>query len=236
MVEAIAAADDIVVNKSPAGSTMTDEGRAEISNDSSLYQGPRDILNIDNNNNDKDDEAATEGTDGSVNGNNDDDDLETEAAAAAARAIVSNSKKSRPPYKYDPSKITLRFLFANRDGLTVTIECDPNDTVAQAKGALLSVWPEDLPDCSGSDRIRLICMGKGYLMPDSKTLADCQIPTFKTHPTPINVTVRPESAAEEASSKRSKGGKELDGGGSSDLAAAAANSSPISQGCGCTIL
>ena len=56
--------------------------------------------------------------------------------------IVSSSKRSRPPYKYDPNKITLRFLFANRDGLTVTVECTPNDTVGEVKGALLSVWPE----------------------------------------------------------------------------------------------
>jgi hypothetical protein len=55
--------------------------------------------------------------------------------------VVSNSKRSRPSYKYDPNKITLRFLFANRDGLTVTIECDPSDTVGEVKGALLSVWP-----------------------------------------------------------------------------------------------
>jgi hypothetical protein len=55
--------------------------------------------------------------------------------------IVSTSKKNRPPYKYDPSKITLRFLFANRDGLTVTIECEPSDTVGEVKTSLLSVWP-----------------------------------------------------------------------------------------------
>ena len=55
--------------------------------------------------------------------------------------IVSSSKKSRPPYKYDPDKITLRFLFANRDGLTVTIECNPSDTVGEVKAALISVWP-----------------------------------------------------------------------------------------------
>jgi hypothetical protein len=60
---------------------------------------------------------------------------------ASSVPIVSTSKKNRPPYKYDPSKITLRFLFANRDGLTVTIECDPSDTVGEIKSSLLSVWP-----------------------------------------------------------------------------------------------
>ncbi len=65
-----------------------------------------------------------------------------ESAAPNAAPIVSSSKKSRPQYKYDPDKITLRFLFANRDGLTVTVECNPADTVGEVKGALLSVWPE----------------------------------------------------------------------------------------------
>jgi hypothetical protein len=55
---------------------------------------------------------------------------------------VSSSKRTRPQYKYDPNKITLRFLFANRDGLTVTVICNPNDTVGEVKGALLSVWPK----------------------------------------------------------------------------------------------
>jgi hypothetical protein len=58
--------------------------------------------------------------------------------------VVSSSKRSRPPYKYDINKITLRFLFANRDGLTVTVECKPSDTVGEVKGALLSVWPEGM--------------------------------------------------------------------------------------------
>lgn len=66
----------------------------------------------------------------------------TTAAATTPAPVVSSSKRTRPPYKYDPSKITLRFIFANHDGLTVTIECTPADTVSEVKGALLSVWPE----------------------------------------------------------------------------------------------
>jgi hypothetical protein len=84
-------------------------------------------------------------------------DAETETAATAesmngeekpedtpdnSKAIVSSTKRSRPAYKFDPDKITLRFLFANRDGLTVTLECEPSDTVAEVKAALLSVWPD----------------------------------------------------------------------------------------------
>ena len=74
-----------------------------------------------------------------------DDDADDPAKAATAGKlvpIVASSKKSRPPYKYDPNKISLRFIFANRDGLTVTVDCNPSDTVGEVKGALLSVWPE----------------------------------------------------------------------------------------------
>lgn len=53
-----------------------------------------------------------------------------------------------------------------------------------------------MPECTGGDRIRLICMGKGILMPDSKTLKAAEVPVFKTHPTPINVSVRPEDRKE----------------------------------------
>ena len=38
-------------------------------------------------------------------------------------------------------------------------------------------------------------MGKGILMPDTRTLEDCQVPIFKTHPTPVNVSVRPDVSA-----------------------------------------
>jgi len=69
-----------------------------------------------------------------------DDSKQTEQTSSTP--VVSSSKKSRPPYKYDPNKITLRFLFANRDGLTVTVECKPADTIGEVKGALMSVWPD----------------------------------------------------------------------------------------------
>uniref|UniRef100_A0A7S2USI7 UBL3-like ubiquitin domain-containing protein n=1 Tax=Attheya septentrionalis TaxID=420275 RepID=A0A7S2USI7_9STRA len=104
----------------------------------------------------------------------------------------STGMQASASFVYNPDKISLRFLFANRDGLTLTINCDPGDTVGEIKGALLSVWPDELKECSGGDNIRLICMGKGILMPDSRTLEDCQIPTFRTHATPVNVSVRPE--------------------------------------------
>lgn len=170
---------------------------------------------------------------------------EAPTTTTTSAPVVSTSKRSRPPYKYDPNKITLRFLFANRDGLTVTVECKPADTVSEVKGALLSVWPEDLPGCSGGDRLRLICMGKGMLMPDTRTLEDCQVPVFKTHPTPINVSVKPEtvevgSSKHSGESKSGRGGAGASGAGGTGGPAASRNNtsgaSPTDQGCACIIL
>jgi hypothetical protein len=93
--------------------------------------------------------------------------------------------------------------------------------------------PTDLPGCSGGDRIRLVCMGKGILMPDTRTLEDCQIPVFKTHPTPVNVSVRPESIALEASKSGGDGNNRratASGGGSGP------NGQQADQGCACVIL
>jgi len=129
-----------------------------------------------------------------------------------------------PLPKTDSSGFKLRFLFANRDGLNVTIECQVTDTVGEIKGALLSVWPKDLPDCSGGESIRLICMGKGILMPDSKTLADCEVPVFKTHPTPINVSVKPEHVVAAEKAKMSAPSNNQ------------SSSSSVEQGCSCVIL
>lgn len=80
-------------------------------------------------------------------GTDDTADSEDKRVGDTSFPIVSSTKKSRPPYKYDPDKITLRFLFANRDGLTVTIQCKPSDTVGDVKGALLSVWPKGRRYC-----------------------------------------------------------------------------------------
>lgn len=65
-------------------------------------------------------------------------------------------------------------------------------------------------------------------MPDTRTLEDCQIPKFKTHPTPINVSIRPEVKTTEEVKKKS------------ETAAANRVTMPTqamttSQGCGCVI-
>ena len=62
---------------------------------------------------------------------------------ASKQVATASSVPSRTAsFKYDPNKITLKFIFANRDGLNVTLDCKPTDTVGEVKGALLSVWPE----------------------------------------------------------------------------------------------
>lgn len=63
-------------------------------------------------------------------------------AAAAPTTTSTTTTSNKSQYKYDPEKITLRFLFANRDGLTVTVTCDPSDTIGEVKGVLISIWPK----------------------------------------------------------------------------------------------
>ncbi len=139
-------------------------------------------------------------------------------------------------FVHDPNKITLKFIFANRDGLHVILDCTPADTVGEVKGALLSLWPDDIPECSDGDRVRLICMGKGILMPDSKSLKSLGIPVFKTHATPVNVAVRPEITefkVKSPSKKNAGASSAARGGGSSlDIGAGA----EVSSGCSCVIL
>ncbi len=36
-------------------------------------------------------------------------------------------------------------------------------------------------------------MGKGILGPDNASIETCNLPVFLTHPTPINVSVKPEN-------------------------------------------
>jgi len=126
---------------------------------------------------------------------------ETKTATEALDTNNTSSTKGDPgvqsptnceaDFTYEPGKISIKFLFANRDGLHVRVQCDLTDTVATVKGSLLSLWPEELDSCSEGGRIRLVCMGKGILQPDNITLEEFDVPVFKTHPTPVNVSVKP---------------------------------------------
>ncbi len=70
---------------------------------------------------------------------------ETTPAEEPPEEVVEKTpvKPSQPaPYVYDPNKITLKFIFANRDGVNVIVDCKPTDTVGEVKAMLLSMWPQ----------------------------------------------------------------------------------------------
>ena len=72
-------------------------------------------------------------------------------------------------------------------------------------------------------------------MPDTRTLDDCQIPVFKTHPTPINVSVKPEGSSHD-DSKPKKKKEDSRSGGLSSAGNNAAGGVQVDQGCSCVIL
>ena len=200
-------------------------------------------------------ENNSEASSNSTNAEGEGSDNNSPAAEAAAvptsstaeSPVTSPQDTPQPPeveapsqtktFVYDPNKITLKFIFANRDGLHVILDCNPADTVGEVKGALLSLWPDDIPECSDGDRVRLICMGKGILMPDSKSLESLGVPVFKTHATPVNVAVRPERTeiSTKSPTKKNSGvsSPSRGGGSNSDRATGAAEAS---TGCSCVIL
>jgi len=99
----------------------------------------------------------------------------------------------------------IKFIFANRDGVTVEIECSPSDTIETITKSLRSHWPEDIEgEAPSIDRIRLICMGKGVLSPLTSTVEENEVPVFLTHPTPVNVSVKPIIVAQAKSGNKSK--------------------------------
>jgi hypothetical protein len=172
-------------------------------------------------------------------------------------------------HAFDPTKITLKFIFANRDGVYVILDCSVSSTIAEVKGALLSMWPkgeintcsinclnqlvtfsfsdreytsalvQEMPSCTSGEKIRLICMGKGILSPDSKTLESAGVPVFRTHPTPINVAVRPENLDKLSGKKgppiKSYPGSPV-GGESNAVGSRVGGPSPGSTGCSCVVL
>eukprot|EP00559_Dactyliosolen_fragilissimus_P003743 CAMPEP_0184866430 /NCGR_PEP_ID=MMETSP0580-20130426/22324_1 /TAXON_ID=1118495 /ORGANISM="Dactyliosolen fragilissimus" /LENGTH=247 /DNA_ID=CAMNT_0027366125 /DNA_START=49 /DNA_END=793 /DNA_ORIENTATION=- len=97
------------------------------------------------------------------------DDKLAKQKSEGRRKTTESKRRDPQPFVYDPRKITLRFLFANRDGIHVTIDFKPDNTIGEVKAALLSSWPKAIPECSAGGSLRLICMGKGILAPDSRT-------------------------------------------------------------------
>lgn len=70
-------------------------------------------------------------------------------------------------------------------------------------------------------------------MPDSRSLKDCQVPVFKTHPTPVNVSIKPENNASSSDKpSRTSNNNQSSNGSSNDPA----HGNAVSQGCSCAIL
>ena len=71
-----------------------------------------------------------------------------EGGPGSTQALPTGQEETRPgprqatTFVYDPNRVTLKFIFANRDGLSVILECKPDDTVGEVKCALLSLWPK----------------------------------------------------------------------------------------------
>mmetsp|Transcript_11844 Transcript_11844/g.19745 ORF Transcript_11844/g.19745 Transcript_11844/m.19745 type:complete len:87 (-) Transcript_11844:725-985(-) len=85
-------------------------------------------------------------------------------------------------------------------------------------------------------------MGKGILMPDTKSIQDCSVPVFKTHSTPINVAVTPDHIVPGGTSATTKvakgsraGGVGRASGGGSAARRAGGTTATASTGCGCVI-
>ena len=71
-------------------------------------------------------------------------------------------------------------------------------------------------------------------MPDTRTLEDCQVPVFKSHPTPINVSLKPDSTDDDLKKKHHHDAFSSIAGGRA--ANSPVNYSQSSQGCSCSIL
>jgi hypothetical protein len=156
----------------PQEDVLSAEGKTDAVNGEVVKNDGADTITVDNNvdkvketvpeadnGGEADGDLAKESGEGSTNKNNSQAAPQAcpEAHPAASNDSKSQSKEedpkpqpkaSSPPSKagnafvHDPDKITLRFLFAGRDGTHVIIDCKPNDTVGEVKGALMSCWPE----------------------------------------------------------------------------------------------
>jgi hypothetical protein len=67
-------------------------------------------------------------------------------------------------------------------------------------------------------------MGKGVLGPPEATLEECEVPVFTTHPTPVNVSIKPILSNQIVT--KSQG---------SDLVGRSRESTQTSTGCCCII-
>ncbi len=55
---------------------------------------------------------------------------------------TKNETTSNAPTENDTNMVKIKFIFANRDGINVEIECSLNDTIGAITKDLQSKWPE----------------------------------------------------------------------------------------------
>ena len=70
------------------------------------------------------------------------------------------------------------------------------------------------------------------LSPDTRTLKDCDVPVFKTHPTPVNIAVRPKPSPSDYTRSGKDSGTR---GGNTTGGSNHRTTEQTSQGCGCVI-
>jgi len=110
-------------------------------------------------------------------------------------------------------EVSLKFLFANHDGVSVTLTVADSMVVSELKETLLKNWPEEkVQKPANPAGIRLLTMGR--MLEDARTLAEMKIPKYE-HPTPINVSLLPggKSYSENATSNSIAWVKKVDGNG-----------------------
>ena len=117
---------------------------------------------------------------------------ETIVAGAEAESEIEIPPPSPTLSPSDPAVISLKFIFANNDGVEVILNTLLASSIHDIKCQLISQWPQTIaPQPADVDHLRLVSMGKGFLKPDKKALESFKLPKFTTHPTPVNVSVRP---------------------------------------------
>lgn len=71
-------------------------------------------------------------------------------------------------------------------------------------------------------------MGKGILGPDNASIEHCGLPIFLTHPTPINVSVKPENIDSKETRRILNAGS---GGGNHGRNSSHSNDDPVGDCC-----
>jgi hypothetical protein len=85
--------------------------------------------------------------------------------------------------------ITLRFLFANFDGINKEITFSYGTKISEVKERLLANWPEKVTQTTAAG-MRLLTAGR--MLEDGKTLAESKVPKYPEHATPVNISFLPK--------------------------------------------